>query len=180
MRLLVRNIYRAFPELDAYSAEQCAGFMKAANQGGWRGLRIALLVGPGFIVACLSATFGGGVIGTGLERAMLAWTRRTNLPEILEALVLFSGIASIGLPCFVAILLLRDFVLRQRVHEVLRFGGKCAGCGHVLIGLHRRDGGGMICPECGAQTDLTSTHATPSSPSPYSAPKAPADVPSKT
>src|SRR5207247_1731505 len=36
MRLIVRRIYRAFPELDRYTDEQCRRFVRAARRGGLR------------------------------------------------------------------------------------------------------------------------------------------------
>ena len=43
MRLLVRRIYRAFPELDRYSDEQCRRFVRSANRGWRRTLHASLI-----------------------------------------------------------------------------------------------------------------------------------------
>src|SRR5882724_8981274 len=58
MRLLVRRIYRAFPELDRYGDEQCRRFVSAANRGWRRGLHwtfILTLVVGGVVLSAWAA-----------------------------------------------------------------------------------------------------------------------------
>src|SRR5207248_1782994 len=63
MRLIVRRIYRAFPELDRYSDEQCQRFVRATRRGWsrlfhWLLISLVSLVALGVTVAAFAYLSG--------------------------------------------------------------------------------------------------------------------------
>src|SRR4026209_1150815 len=66
MRILTRQIHRAFPELDRYSDEQCHRFIRAAKRGVWRLLLHVFLISLVFL-----AILGAGVVGLVLATGAL-------------------------------------------------------------------------------------------------------------
>lgn len=140
MRLPVRRIWRAFPELDRYHDDECRLFVRQA-----RGRLLPTALQTGFACAVL---IGGLVGGFQLLSALVpmqiarAWTPR-------ETLIIYMGLAVIvGLPAMAA-LLVRDWFLRRRLRHVLRDRGSCPRCRYSLVGLVIPASLEIACPECG-------------------------------
>lgn len=141
MRLLTRKLYRAFPELDAFSDEQCKNFMYAAGRPWWRRLLRWLAV---FAIITLTLVGLGVVISVTQQRVGVRWMSRG-----LETL-LWLGIA-VGLlvPGFVIAMRTRDWLLARRVRRVINDRGRCHRCAYSLLGMRVGADLRIICPECG-------------------------------
>lgn len=151
MRIIVRSrLWRAFPELDRYTDEQCERFVRAARRRGlWRTLGIlTLLGGLSLLTAGLALSAAAFTIGT------LAQSRSGNaaftLAEAISALA-FVFVAFLG---FCAVYLVRDWLLRRRIAYVLRARGVCANCRYSLIGLPVSPAFKVHCPECAMESEV--------------------------
>ncbi|MBM4108802.1 MAG: hypothetical protein FJ255_08335 [Phycisphaerae bacterium] len=147
MRILVRTkLYRAFPELDSYSDEQCERFVRAATRAWWRRILRGVIVLLVFIA------------GLPVALAAMAWTyavteQALDLPGVLVLFVVIPiglMLVGVGTPP-VAAFLARDQLLRRQVRFVLRDRGACAECRYSLIGLPVTRAH-VLCPECGTRT----------------------------
>lgn len=151
MRLYVKHIWRAFPELDRFSDEQCRRFTKAARRSRPLWLRLFhWLVQWAAWAACASA--GLWALGA-IER----WTYSNNQPLTATYVwIAVSGVAALLLTVagVLAWLLFSHLFLRRRIAWVLRARGRCAGCGYVLVGLPVTAGNRVVCPECGFEAEV--------------------------
>ena len=142
MRLPTSKVYRAFPELDQFSDAQCRAFVRSANQG----------VSKAAVRSLLYLITGGTVLfvsGSILIAILVAWEPD---PTFGVCVFLVGVIASTGL----AVLALRDVMLRSRIRRVFDLRGSCAGCSYALVGLPVSDDGTngkreVRCPECGLE-----------------------------
>ncbi|MBI1189406.1 MAG: hypothetical protein GC200_01820 [Tepidisphaera sp.] len=143
MRLFTRKpIYRAFPELDAYSDERCQRFVRAANRDwthrvlSW--FTSAFVAFIALILLVLTAAEFGPAVHDGF--------RAIGLPEdvFVAALMLF-----ILIPPTLAVFYMRDVFLQIRLENVLRAQATCHDCGYSLIGISVSNAGDVLCPECG-------------------------------
>ncbi len=133
MRLIASPAYRAFPELDSFTDEQCEDFARlAAASSLRRGTALLMRI----VTAVGLATF---VVAT-LERF-------TSVPLEVSA-VLALALAGFGW------LVTGDLVLRVGIRRVMRRGGSCPFCRYVLVGLPVASSHTVICPECGQQASL--------------------------
>ncbi|MDX2131383.1 MAG: hypothetical protein SFY69_04960 [Planctomycetota bacterium] len=149
MRLPMSRVYRAFPELDAFSDEQCAGFVRATKRRlGRRALRV-LLQG---IATVLGMACGAGVAWAYSEYVLggdsLRLTDAAYLAMMAGVFVLVIGLGGAGW------LVTRDVLLRRGIRRVLSTRGTCPACGYGLTGIPLVADGRVLCPECGF-------HATP-------------------
>ncbi len=153
MRLLVRKLHRAFPELDAYSDEQCERFVRAA----YRGKRRYLLRGSFLLiygtVLTLFSSIAGGALGIGIAQIGATGYPPTP-PPWLEWPCIALGLIAGAFPALVSVWLLRDWFVRRRVRFVLRTRGNCPGCDYVLIGSPVGENGRITCPECALETTV--------------------------
>lgn len=141
MRLLTRKLWRAFPELDRYSDEQCRQFVAAAAGSVRR--RVARLAAA-ITASLLWAAVPIGVL-IGVAPAKLSmW-----VPPLWPFFVVLPSPA-IGY-------ITRDVLLRFRVRSVLRDRGACIGCRYSLIGVRVSESLIVTCPECGATTEVDSS-----------------------
>lgn len=146
MRLPLAKIYRAFPELDRFSDEECRGFVAQASKAGLDWTTAARAAGGVFTISAfliaipLSMTIGA------LTGAAI-WGVRGPRPFWMG----LSLLVGITVP-LVGNLMLRDFVLRRRIRRRL-LSAECAACRYSLLGLAWRDGL-VKCPECGTSNDL--------------------------
>jgi|GEM_PF-3023421 len=143
-RLLTRQLYRAFPELDAYSDEQCKRFMKAAGRGmkaWWHGVLFLMVA-----VGGLAGAIAGGAFIFGWHDDYLNRLRRDDVMVTIGAYVACGVLLPIG--PFGA-LLTRDWLLQRRVRWVLRSRASCPACRYRLIGLPLSPESTITCPECG-------------------------------
>jgi hypothetical protein len=158
MRIITRRqIYRAFPELDAFSDERCEEFLRRVHLSFSR--RLIIKVAPpviGFASFFVTAW------------AALALLRGVRLPQVqvelyvngfgwvyetLRTGVFFAALA----PPFLLGLLTRDLTLGAFLKRALRGRLKrtaCPGCGYQLLGLGVDEQGVVRCPECGRNTRL--------------------------
>ncbi|MFN7022326.1 MAG: hypothetical protein ACK4WH_13495 [Phycisphaerales bacterium] len=150
MRLLTRRIYRAFPELDRYSDEQCERFVRAARRAFWpRVGRVAargvgLLVWAGLVILGLWAEFGPNVAENAL---LMRGVRHT-------AVVTAGGMVAVLVVPVVGWLVLRDVQLRRRIRRILRARANCPGCGYHLLGLFVNAEHKVVCVECAMETEV--------------------------
>lgn len=143
MRLIVSKLYRAFPELDRFSDEQCELFVRAANRSwAWRLARwlvIALLA-----VGVVAAGMGVTAVAIGLSRV---WN------SVLGHLGSATALGAVLLVGFAALLVVRDRLLARRVRCLLNDRGRCFECGYSLLGTPVGSDLMVVCPECGSRVE---------------------------
>jgi hypothetical protein len=138
MRLLTRQLHRAFPELDPFDDTRCRQFVAQAARS--RSGRFASIVA---VVVAIHI----GLMG---PPAAMAWLSTTSLANYFTWSPLWldaSFIAGFVLGPFAGIAT-RDVALRLRVRRVLRARGRCYGCGYSLLGIPIGANLEVICPEC--------------------------------
>jgi hypothetical protein len=155
MRIITRKLWRAFPELDGFSDDQCARFVRAAKVGavGSGGLLSLMLrwMAVGLTVLVISAA-SFAVIAMIFEWVTNRGLVRNNGMYYLTqtaAGVLISGALLLA---FGAGMLVRDALVRRRVRQVIKTRGRCAGCGYVMLGLPVPENLKVTCPECQLET----------------------------
>lgn len=147
MRLVRNTIWRAFPELDPYSDEQCRRFFKAAvGTPVVRSVRIAL-------VLLASAAILVGAVALGLLILTKIYGSNTNAMDRQDIAVYATFITATILGPFAGIIA-RDLLLRLRVRRVLRSRGRCSNCTYSLLGLAVNAQHEVACPECGTITQV--------------------------
>jgi hypothetical protein len=146
MRLPGRKIWRAFPELDRFSDDQCERFVLRAKQEHGAGKVWVIggtLVLLAIVVPVLLAL--AGAAWSLIER----WTVR-NAGWVYDFVMSVGGrvmlLFIVALTCCLTVLSVRDWWLRRTVDRRIR-RTDCAGCGYVLLGL-APDRGVLTCPEC--------------------------------
>jgi hypothetical protein len=149
MRIPGRKIWRAFKELDQFSDEQCARFVKRAR-GGWIP-RIALSL---FVAGVFGATFLGLLIAMIRVHTSLGLDKRSDYSDSFIAWTTAGGILIVGTIAPMLALLLRDFILRAAIWRVLNLGGVCQACHYPLHGLPLPVSLECPCPECGHVTKV--------------------------
>lgn len=147
MRLLTRKIYRAFPELDSFSDEQCVRFVKAVNASKTR-LVIRGLISTVFAIG-LGIVFLGLAIWGATELAD-AWHFSEGLFWVFWGV---SGTLAL-LFAFIPGLILGDLLLRLSVRSLLKRCGACPQCGYSLLGIRVGPEFVITCPECGRKVDV--------------------------
>ncbi|HVP73946.1 MAG TPA: hypothetical protein VMS30_09425 [Phycisphaerales bacterium] len=152
MRLPVSKIYRAFPELDRFSDEQCDRFVERArlarsfeNMSSVVMFSVVAAIG----LCCAAQTTLSGAMFKLLRNALGSVRDAQDLQFALSLLMW------IAVPAFAG-LLARDVFLRRRLHDVIwrRLEQvRCPHCRYSLLGQRVNDG--LIrCPECGGTTTL--------------------------
>ena len=153
-RLPLHHLHRAFPELDAYTDEQCLRFIHAARGPVsirfLRGSAIALaaLIASaaslsGFIYLHTSVLGDSRTLGPGSP--LLTW-----YGLLLNIVLILIGCATPPIGAFLA----RDFLLIRRVRRILRTRGTCPSCRYSLVGLAVAPDLKVTCPECGNITTV--------------------------
>ena len=147
MRLIRKRIYRAFPELDRFSDEQCRRFVGAANSSWGRRVGrwaiVALVTVAGWAVAIA----GVGLFGDRLDRVFL---RVSSLWAVVWGLALV-GVMTAPL---IAALVARDLLLRRRVRGLIQRSGACPECHYSLLGMRVGADLRVTCPECARVIDV--------------------------
>lgn len=142
-RMLVRKLWRAFPELDAYSDEECIAFVKLARSRVlWRLMQLAV-VGAVFAGTAVALLLAAGFI-TQLVQANAQW-----IPDAAFVALGIGGVIVVPATSITSAFLARDFLLRRRLRHILRDTGSCTMCGYSLVGLPIPDSLKVNCPECG-------------------------------
>lgn len=146
MRIPGSKVYRAFPELDHFSDDQCRKFVRAANRGfWWTSLRIFVWVSGAIsilAVAAIGLSFLTGAWKNWLGDSVVEFVG--DLSPWLAAALLFP----------LAALVLRDWLLIRLVRSILRTRGCCSRCSYGLLGLPVDADLSVTCPECGARTKV--------------------------
>ena len=152
MRLPVSKVYRGFSELDRFSDEKCAAYVRTAEQANAIG-RLAvqglvfIMFLPGSCLGGVSLLLVGQLLFGGPDEP--DWTPLARLP------LMMLGVAA---PCIGA-LMVRDAWLRRMIQRQLE-RCVCPSCRYSLLGLRPVDGS-VVCPECGAKHELASMGLEP-------------------
>ena len=146
MRIPWRHIYRAFPELDAFSDAECERFVALARRREWLWeivtgiVAIVAMLGVYLLVANVWR-----LAAVTMPRGWRQYIGRT--PAVFVMLLMPSLLTG---P--VVALMIRDAWLRWAIQRNLDIT-KCVGCGYSLLGLPV-DRGRVRCPECGRDSTL--------------------------
>ncbi len=179
MRLITRKqIWRAFPELDAYDDETCLRYIKQGKRRKPRvsaafmyGLAIFVALTIWFICSYFAFEIYDNIGDKVLNGNAGVWIHLGLVTVVLGV---------IWMPC-IAALRTRDKLLHDRVLERID-GVRCFDCSYTLIGLdpYEIEGRhGVRCPECGTEHDFQSGLLTEADINPNLAslnPAAPADA----
>lgn len=138
MRLPFSKIYRAFPELDRFSHEECERYVASVQYDLWYRRQSGLFF-LGLIVVGPPSLWG-------LLQVLRPVLRGMHPAAIALSLTLF--------PILIALVLLmiRDRMLHRAIAARL-VSATCRGCRYSLLGLTVSDGT-VMCPECGAKIVL--------------------------
>lgn len=138
MRLIASPSFRAFPELDRFTDEQCMRLAAVSRRGpavvvGWVVRLVMLAAVPWLDFIAVRALFGS---------VWAPWAPETLL---VLALVTLGGTWLVS----------GDLARRWLINRVLRRGGSCGGCGYRLVGLPIGPNRTVTCPECGRALDVS-------------------------
>jgi len=151
MRVVARRVYRAFPELDRYSDEQCARFVRSARSSPGLVAMHWMLVLIAFGGSVVGAFYGASVIaemaGVDLQRFDIRPEGRINRG---------AGDRRDHAPCGSAggAAHARCAAARADRKRFLRERGVCPSCRYMLLGLPIAAGNTVVCPECGLACDV--------------------------
>lgn len=150
-RWVVRHIWRAFPELDTYSDDECRTFVRAVRRE-----RILTAIRALLLAAAPTSAVVGGMI---IAALVYEWLETYSLSEsalgsTLQLTAVGLSMAAVGLVSSLTCLVLRDWILRRRLRAVLDVGGHCRGCGYSFIGLIIPESLRIRCPECGMESTV--------------------------
>ncbi len=140
-------MYRAFPEFDRFTDEQCERFLAAAVQLGWRRVLRWVMTGVAgvvlFVVAVVPSLFARGA----LEKPLAMSGLLTFVADLLSVLVpsCVGGFGGV---------LVRDVLLRQHMRRLINTRGSCSACGYRLLGLPVSEANTVACPECGHVSEV--------------------------
>jgi len=147
VRLYVRHIWRAFPELDRFDDDQCWRFVCAARRGRSIPRRLWWLT---LKAGCVFPVIAAGSIFFAI---IIRWAPSANPADlrttdvVLALLVANIVLAAAGV--MLTWLYAGHWLLRYRIEWVLRARARCGGCGYGLIGLPVGADFRITCPECG-------------------------------
>ncbi len=151
MRLPWDKIYRAFPELDPFSDEECERFVdRARAQRPISGL--AALAGAAVFIVAFP-------LGLAVVRRLPQPGLPPDGPFELYAVLFILGTVGAGA---LAGLLVRDRLLIRAIRDRVTLA-RCPACHYSLLGLKVQTEGWetrVRCPECGAEHDLAAIGLT--------------------
>lgn len=148
MRIPLSRIYRAFPELDRFTDEQCQRFVRAACRRGWgRFLHWTAVAALVFILYLITLPLSGAAMAAADDSVRF----RSGVALVLLQLLLLLLAMTVPL---VAGLFLRDALLRRRIRYVVRARGTCPGCRYSLLGIPLSEERKVVCPECGLEGEV--------------------------
>lgn len=147
MRIPLTRVWRAFPELDRFTDEQCERFVRAACKQDWR--RFVHRGGLGCLTIVLFVVLFWVMMNIVEHFDPWLYQRR-----FAGGLALFAGLLlSLGFPAAVAIVV-RHRLLLRRIRFVLSARGCCPSCRYSLLGLVVTGGNLVVCPECGMEVEV--------------------------
>lgn len=148
MRIVTRKIYRAFPDLDTFSDDQCEHYVRRVTKS----FKYIIVTAP-----AVMAAFGvGGIIGILIvvsATAVLDDLRaRAPQPSIVEMMLLLFSVCLIIMMPALSALRVRDHMLWRFVRSQVG-RARCLQCDYSLLG-QRIVNSIITCPECGRATTL--------------------------
>lgn len=146
MRIPLSKVYRAFPELDRFSDEQCRGWQRLANQyWPWKRFVVLCAAALAFPLAWVAMMILIGLLSVALR----AWIRSSS-SETIQYAVLITGTAVPILLAAVVSFSIRDWWTRRCLRRFI--DDRVCGCGYSLLGLPeelQQSVTTVHCPECG-------------------------------
>ncbi|MCW5776169.1 MAG: hypothetical protein KIS87_07005 [Phycisphaeraceae bacterium] len=149
MRIPLSRVWRAFPELDRFTDEQCERFVRAACRTGRRHVHRAALLVLFFLFVVASVLLAAGIAHV-FERL---WAPSSRGARVANVVLVVLMLAIVALPP-VLTMLIRDRLLLRRIRRVLRTRGACPGCRYTLVGLPVSAALAVVCPECGYEAEV--------------------------
>jgi len=146
VRLPLSKVYRAFPELDRFSDDECELYVRHVSRDSGTSITVgafAVAIGSMIVVPVVTVL-----------TARLVFVRPPTPVIALMSLLVFGGLFSGPLWGF----LFRDRLLRRAVLERLK-RARCPACRYSLVGLKSKQGR-VTCPECGSVIELAATDLT--------------------
>jgi hypothetical protein len=147
MRIPGTKVYRAFPEFDRFTDEQCERFLAAAVQLGWRRVLRWVITGVAGVVLFVVAVVPSLFARVALEKPLALSGLLTFVADLLSVLVpsCVGGFGGV---------LVRDVLLRQHLRRLINTRGSCSACGYRLLGLPVSEANTVACPECGHVSEV--------------------------
>lgn len=149
MRIPLSKVYRAFPELDRFSDQQCELLMKRVQLQQGTTVGITFLV----LVACIVLAVGLLII---TQVALSLMALPVDVANRHEQTILRVGFIVVMVPPAAMGVVLRDSILRRRLTRALDYEidrVRCLSCKYILIG-QVASAGRIDCPECGSSFAL--------------------------
>ncbi len=152
MRIPTNKIYRAFPQLDRFSDEQCNLLMRRVKVQGGGYVMIHTLAVSIFLVVLLIMTV------LVFRMPLPDWLAHLakNLDILIRLIIIFTVPAIVSMA-------VRDRVFRRHLINAIEIQVERVRrpqCQYILIGLTPVNDT-VTCPECGRTTDLRSLGVTP-------------------
>lgn len=147
MRLPTGKVYRAFPELDRFTDEQCESFIAQARRHHTLSQLLVMLVAlAGSCVVAGTVLAGLYWIADLITRTQVwPWIQRQQIDLLYRPVAILVVTAAWAVTIFAV----RDVWLRWAVRKEL-VRSTCPKCEYLLIGLSVSDGS-ITCPECGSK-----------------------------
>ena len=139
MRIIANPIYRAFPELDGFTDEQCRRYVDLARGGQRSGVM--------FEVARVMLSLGCVYVSSPVVLRNWSWSEADWLITL--------SVAMMATVFLLSMLFWRDVLLRLLVRRVLRGTARCPSCDYSAMGLVVSANDAVTCPECGKSIDIT-------------------------
>ena len=146
------KLWRAFPELDPFSDEQCRPVITFVSRSSLDQL------------CCIGLVLLGTLVSGFLLVGFLPVVQHAfNMPqphrsyELPLALLFTIGMGTLP---FVGVLRVRDMLLRHHLRKLLTNGSTCASCSYSLLGLPLDEHHRTTCPECGTVQDVHKAFAS--------------------
>ena len=143
MRVPLSKVYRAFPELDRFSDEQCQGWQRLANDyWPWKRVMVICAAIAAFVVASVGMYVVVGMIVLSLPHGQQPRGNSLLMLSLGLGMPICTGaLASLGI---------RDWWARRCLRRFI--DDRICGCGYSLLGLPEEpqtQGVAVHCPECG-------------------------------
>lgn len=140
MRIIASPIYRAFPELDVFTDEQCTNYLQRV----YGGVPARVAVGLVSLVLGVGVAFAVGWV------CVLAFSANPGRNSVVGVFALAAVTAGFGFGTLIS----RDVLLRLLVRRVLAEVGLCPSCDYSAMGLLVSVDFAVTCPECGNGINL--------------------------
>ena len=146
------KLWRAFPELDPFSDEQCRPVITFVSRSS---LDQLCCIGLALLGTIVSGFLVVGVLPTVQHAFNMPQPQRSY--ELPLALVLTMAMGTLPL---VGVLRVRDMLLRHHLRKLLASGSTCIRCSYSLLGLPLDEQHRATCPECGTSQDVHKAFAS--------------------